>query len=243
MSSCNWFWMYSLIAPSYFPTVTLCNKNAGSHICTSGWHVGRISSDSFYFSSIPCIAPLPCTAVLLRAYGCDLGNIELLWFLPLSFPQPSKDFSYIRLEFPIYLLSLIFWVKCYTVLNHTLCDKDRSYETWFSLFDKSTDLICFDSYRQHNMILVSPLTVWKLFMSFIWLEPPVFGCRGCQTASIVEQEVLPFAKAFLPPPGTTGGFLAYSAAKDKPAVRDLLTAGAEGAGTFDAPFIIVLLAK
>lgn len=71
----------------------------------------------------------------------------------------------------------------------------------------------------------------------------MFGCRGCQTASIVEQEVLPFAKAFLPPPGTTGGFLAYSAAKDKPAVRDLLTAGAEGAGTFDAPFIIVLLAK
>ncbi len=45
------------------------------------------------------------------------------------------------------------------------------------------------------------------------------------------------------PPGTTGGFLAYSAAKEKPAVRDLLTAGAEGAGTFDAPFIIVLLAK
>ena len=50
-------------------------------------------------------------------------------------------------------------------------------------------------------------------------------------------------KLFYPPPGTTGGFLAYSAAKDKPAVRDLLTAGAEGAGTFDAPFIIVLLAK
>lgn len=34
----------------------------------------------------------------------------------------------------------------------------------------------------------------------------MFGWCGCQTASIVAQEVLSFAKAFLPTPGTTGGF-------------------------------------
>ena len=59
----------------------------------------------------------------------------------------------------IYLLSSILWCKRYTVLNHTLRDKERSYETWFSLFDKSADLICLDYYRQHYMIFASTTAV------------------------------------------------------------------------------------
>ena len=35
----------------------------------------------------------------------------------------------------------------------------------------------------------------------------MFCSCGCQTAFILAQEVLSFAKAFLPTPGTTGGFL------------------------------------
>ena len=131
------------------------------------------------------------STVFLPAYAMVPGILLSLQLLPISRCITLSVVFLFLTQFSYTIFSSSPSGQCYTVLNSIFHDRERSYGTGFFFFDKFTKQICFDTYRQNNMVLAVSIRLCEtipLSVGFIPFVLALILLCSWQTAFLLYQK-------------------------------------------------------